>query len=187
MLHGNNGNDTLIGGSGTNDVLYGGNGNDHLFGANIHMAVLNDALDYLIGNAGDHSLVAGGRVDAVQYHEDAGAVNVDLETDIENDGYRGTDMIVGVEQVAGIPFDDTLSGDGAANALFGDDGDNDIASRGGNDALYGQAGRNALHGDPGNDFLSGFAILPYSATTAATAFTAAAGTIGSSAMAAVTC
>lgn len=69
-LHGEAGNDTLVGGNG-DDMLYGGSGHDHLAGGlgdDLLVGAAGD--DRLLGNEGDDTLGGGGGRD--QIHSGAG-------------------------------------------------------------------------------------------------------------------
>ncbi|WP_235933019.1 M10 family metallopeptidase [Paragemmobacter ruber] len=53
--------------------------------------------------------------------------------------------------------DDSVTGNGAGNALWGNTGDDTLSGGGGNDRLYGGDGQDRLTGDAGRDRLSGLA------------------------------
>ncbi|MER8742277.1 DUF5801 domain-containing protein, partial [Mesorhizobium sp. M1004] len=57
--------------------------------------------------------------------------------------------------IIGSNYDDTLNGDGAANALYGGAGADIINGNAGNDTLIGGAGNDTLNGGTGNDLLIG--------------------------------
>lgn len=123
VLTGDGATNRLEGGDG-NDTLNGGGGNDILYGL--------DGADSFDGGAGR---------DIVYYDRADGGVNVDLAAGglwNEADG----DSYVSVEIVKGSHFDDVLTGDGAFNNLFGNDG---------NDILNGAAGDDTIQGGDGDD------------------------------------
>ena len=127
QARGGTGDDLLIGGSGGETLLTGGAGNDTLDGS----LGTSDEADYFDVGFG----VDGGPVQAAG---DVTGVNVNLATGItSDDGEGGTDTLIGIENVRGSSFNDTISGDMGNNMLYGD---------GGNDVLSGGAG---------NDFLDG--------------------------------
>jgi Ca2+-binding RTX toxin-like protein len=112
------GNDILYG-AGGKDTLIGGDGNDQLFGGN--------GIDTLNGGAGDDLLDGGAGFDTLDYSTTADGVapaegllieilrkqitpaKVTTEVVITNDGYGGSDTIVGgIERVIGTELSDTL-------------------------------------------------------------------------------
>jgi len=107
-------NDTLTGNSGAN-LLTGLGGNDSLDGA-----------------GGDDTLDGGAGSDTASYAAAASAVTVNLSlAGAQNTGGAGIDTLVGIENLSGSGFNDTLTGDSANNILNGGAG---------NDALNGGAG-----------------------------------------------
>lgn len=135
VLSGLGGTDCLLGNAG-NDTLLGGNGNDTLNGG-IGSDVLNGGLgtDTAAYNDGPGYLGA------------LGGVNVNLSlAGFQNTGGGGVDQLVGIENLVGTNFNDTLTGNGANNVLSG------LA---GNDFLFGGAGNDTLNGGLGNDLLNG--------------------------------
>ncbi|HLQ17819.1 MAG TPA: calcium-binding protein, partial [Tabrizicola sp.] len=139
------GNDTLTGRGGS-DWLSGGAGNDALYGG--------EGEDTLLGGAGSDRLEGGLGRDLVS-HADAGAgVRVDLTNGALNLGEARGDVLVGIEDLEGSGFGDTLAGDGAANGLWGLDGSDLLQGRAGNDTLMGGAGTDLLVGGEGLDLAS---------------------------------
>ena len=65
--------------------------------------------------------------------------------------------IATVENLAGGPGDDTLTGDGAVNVLEGGDGNDTISGGAGADTVRGAGGADILAGDDGDDALDGAA------------------------------
>lgn len=146
-LYGFAGNDTLKG-LGGDDVLAGHDGNDTLQGG------AGD--DYLLGGAGNDSLDGGAGNDWAAYEDATAGVKVDLNiTGSQNTIGGGTDKLIGIENVYGSAFNDTLTGNAEANMLVGDAG-NDIVSGGkGDDTLWGDAGNDTLDGGDGDDYMVG--------------------------------
>ena len=131
VLYGNDGSDTLVGGSG-NDDLRGGNGDDALVGG--------DGNDELHGDYGNDKLAGGDGDDDVRgwYGDDV------LSGGDGNDylsGYKGDDVIEGGDG------DDVIKGHEGADWLFGQDGD---------DSVYGWKGDDVIDGGNGDDYLSGW-------------------------------
>lgn len=81
-------------------------------------------------------------------------VAVNLATSrILNDGFSGMGRIYNVENVGGSVLDDSLTGNGLANTLWGFEGDDLIAGGGGIDTIDGGDGADILNGDGGNDIV----------------------------------
>jgi Ca2+-binding RTX toxin-like protein len=133
-IHGGDLADTLNG-LGGDDRLVGGAGNDTLDGGN-----RDDALD---GGAGNDSLNGGSGADTADYASAEAGVHVSLAIAGAQDTIAaGMDALVGIENLGGSAFADTLIGDGAANVLDGGAGD---------DTLDGGLGRDTMRGGDGGD------------------------------------
>jgi Ca2+-binding RTX toxin-like protein len=114
-LRGSSHDDTLVGDDGDN-TLHGAGGND-----------------FLDGGAGN---------DWASYNSASGGVTVDLSTGTASDGLGGTDTLVGIENVRGGDF---------ADSITGDDGNNQLKGGLGNDTLDGGAGTDiAVYNDAPN-------------------------------------
>jgi Ca2+-binding RTX toxin-like protein len=151
-LDGAEGADRLTGGEG-NDSLMGGAGNDTLSGGL--------GADILDGGAGR---------DRLSYRDAPGAVLVDMAQPQANQGEAAGDRYVGLEDLEGSRFGDTLRGDGQGNLLLGLDGDDRIEGRAGDDTLRAGSGNDLLFGGPGADRFDGDAgndTVSYSDLTAA--------------------
>jgi len=167
VLIGNRGNDQLSGGSGNRDFVSGGLGDDTLSGGagNFDQIIGGIGNDKLYGGAGEGDVLRGDRgADLFDggpgIHDEASfavsgenglivggkgvVVNLNSGT-AQNDG---RDRLVGIEDVVGTPFHDTLIGDGAPNDLYG---------AGGNDELQGDGLEDRAFGGPGSDTCSSFA------------------------------
>jgi len=127
-----NGNDTFYG-EGGNDTLNGGLNDDRLFGGSGN--------DILLGFPGNDLLDGGDGVDIVTFqnvlfaYQGVGA-NVSLLIPGAQNTNFGMDTFVGVENVYGTSYADTLRGDNLANQLWG-------LGRG-NDTLFGEGGNDVL-------------------------------------------
>jgi Ca2+-binding RTX toxin-like protein len=146
VLYGDAGNDQLTGGAG-HDFLYGGDGNDLLWGG--------DGNDFFVGGQGADSFAGGAGIDTVRYETLSNAVHIDLGLNVADGGDVTGDTFNSIEGVVGTRFDDTLTGDGAANTLSGGGGNDVLDGRGGNDTLDGGEGNDTLIGGNGNDILHG--------------------------------
>jgi Ca2+-binding RTX toxin-like protein len=98
-----------------------------------------------MGRGGDDILDGGSQVDTVSYAEATAGVTVDLTVAGPQATGEGTDTLVGIENLTGSAFADTLKGDAGSNYLRGG---------GGNDTLMGRAGDNILDGGEGVDTVS---------------------------------
>jgi Ca2+-binding RTX toxin-like protein len=154
-LIGSDGPDTIVG-LGGNDILVGGNGDDSLDGG--------DGEDTLVGGGGNDTLNGGNQIDMADYSSAAAPVVVNLATGTASDGLGGSDLLISIEQVAGSPHNDSITGDTQANRLEGGGGNDTITGGGGTDAYYGGDGNDLLvggnesesfSGDDGEDTLSG--------------------------------
>ena len=152
-LEGMGGDDTIIGGGG-NDTLFGGAGNDTVRGGDGH--------DELRGGAGNDLLDGGNGWDVVAYWDATAGVNVNLADGVaSNDGTGGADTLVGIENVGGSNFNDTITGDGNDNSIWSGNGNDSVDGGAGNDNLQGGAGNDTLNGGEGRDWVH------YSDSTAA--------------------
>jgi Ca2+-binding RTX toxin-like protein len=97
----NVGGDTLTGNGGTN-VLHGWGGDD-----------------LLRGGAGADTLEGGVGTDLASYYNSATAVTVDLAAGTGSGGDAQGDILVSIENINGSNFNDTMTGNGGANALRG--------------------------------------------------------------------
>ena len=174
-LTGSNFSDTFFGNAGSN-VLFGGSSDDNLYGAEGDDVVNGgDGHDDLWGNAGDDTLDGGNDDDYLQGndgndHMDGGigadtafyddgvvvgvTVNLGLVT-AQNTVGAGIDTLVNIENLAGSSFDDTLTGNAAANNLWGLSGNDTLNGGSGDDNLFGYTGHDTLNGGSGNDTLLG--------------------------------
>ncbi len=115
-----------------NDLFRGNNGANALrgFGAN----------DRLEGRGGADTLDGGTGRDVADYSSSLG-VDVDLARATQTGADAQGDRLIGIEEIDGSLFADTLRGNNGANLLFGN---------GGSDRLEGRAGADTLNG--GNNF-----------------------------------
>ncbi|MEQ1952393.1 calcium-binding protein [Mesorhizobium sp. CN2-181] len=99
------------------------------------------------GLGGRDKIDGKGGVDEVRYDRDVrqggtDGVTVNLTTGVAIDGFGRQDTLISIERVRGTNFDDTLTGNSAANRLRGLDG---------NDFLDGGVGADDMRGGAGND------------------------------------
>lgn len=107
--------------------------------------------DYLIGTEfadkffGEQDAEESATIDTVSYEASAEAVTVDLTLGGGGSGGAAEgDAYIGIENVTGSGFDDSL---------VGDDGDNTLLGGPGEDELYSGDGADVLDGGAGDDFL----------------------------------
>ena len=106
------------------DGVQGLGGNDTLIGSSF--------ADQLDGGSGNDTLNGGAGNDTAAYGSATSAVTVSLAvTGAQNTNGAGSDTLIGIENLTGSSFNDTLIGDGSANTLTGGAG---------NDTLNGGAG-----------------------------------------------
>ncbi|MGO4721934.1 MULTISPECIES: calcium-binding protein [unclassified Inquilinus] len=155
-IPGTEGDDRLFGDDTGNDNLYGLGGNDLLRGLG--------GDDWLEGGAGDDNLygglgadtfIGGDGIDILNYGDSASGVSVNLTTGLNHGGAEGDITLDSFEIVRGSLFDDSLVGDGNANALRGLAGDDTLRGLDGDDILDGGSGADYLDGGSGDDLLRG--------------------------------
>ncbi|CUS33701.1 Hemolysin-type calcium-binding region (fragment) [Candidatus Nitrospira nitrosa] len=149
-------NDTLIG-NGADNVLFGQFGNDSLLGNAGNDTLLGgEGNDQLIGGSGNDLLVGGIGIDTADYGTATAGVTVYLPIpEAQNTGGAGIDTLVGIENLIGSNFNDSLTGDFGNNVLSGLAGNDTLSGNDGDDVLTGGAGNDTLLGGNGNDVLTG--------------------------------
>ncbi|MFE0756741.1 M10 family metallopeptidase C-terminal domain-containing protein [Inquilinus sp. NPDC058860] len=126
-VNGSQGNDTLTGDAAAN-VLRGMNGND-----------------ILRSSAGADTMNGEGGTDLASYYNSIAAVNVDLTAGTGSGGYSNLDILIGIENLYGSQFNDTLVGSAGANVLQGYNGKDTLTGNGGADRfVYGSTGASAV-------------------------------------------
>jgi protocadherin Fat 4 len=117
--------DTLSGGGG-DDSIYGSDGNDQISGG--------DGNDMLVGNGGSDAINGGAGIDTVDYSASSAGVTINLATGAAGIGGDAQgDTLVGIENVTGSAFADTLVGNADANSFRGGNGDDTLTGGGGSD------------------------------------------------------
>jgi Ca2+-binding RTX toxin-like protein len=156
ILRGGDGNDSMVAGTG-NDVLDGGTGSDSLIGGL--------GQDTLIGGAGGDFLQGNEESDLADYSASDAAVTIVLDgggaAGFAAGGHAENDTIVGIDEILGSAFNDSLTGYDAthhgtlSNIIDGGAGDDTIDGMGGNDILYGGTGNDSILGGAGDDSIFG--------------------------------
>jgi hypothetical protein len=128
-------------------TLDGGEGNDTLTGAGGRDEIRP-------GNGAGQVLTGGGGSDTVSYSGATGPVTANLDG-VANDGSGAhTDQIAAdVENLGGTPAADTLTGDGGPNTLRGGGGGDNVTGAGGDDFIVDGPGTGVLNAGEGNDEL----------------------------------
>lgn len=147
-IFGNAGNDNLFGEL-TSETIAGVVGDDSLFGG--------DGDDFLRGGLGDDYLDGGTGSDRASYFGIQTGVRVDLR--IQGVGQNtiagGIDTLVGIENLAGSEFADTLIGNNVANWIWTHGGADDVFGFAGDDTFWlPQADGAVLRGGQGVDVVS---------------------------------
>jgi Ca2+-binding RTX toxin-like protein len=147
-INGTTGNDTLSGTAG-DDTLNGLEGNDL----------------FLAGSTGGNDVINGGAGrDSIEFKTRAtSAIVVDFAAGTITGGSSGTISFTGIERIVTGDFNDTLSGNSAAQTLTGQGGSDTIWSAGGVDTLWGGTGGDSFvfretgtaNADAISDFASG--------------------------------
>jgi Ca2+-binding RTX toxin-like protein len=134
------GDDSVLGGPGSHDRVVGGVGNDRLGGGAGNEDVLrgDHGADLFDGGTGAHdtaSFAVSGFDGPIQGGQ---GVIVDLTTGRASQD--GSDRLVGIEDVIGTPFNDSLRGGSSENSLYGGGGDDRLQGVGPRDRALGGAG-----------------------------------------------
>ncbi|WP_334165431.1 calcium-binding protein, partial [Phenylobacterium sp.] len=165
-LAGTAGADTIAGGGGV-DILSGLEGDDSVSGGQGHDVLRGhtgaDTLhgdaddDQLVGGAGDDVLDGGSGIDRASFSSDATeGVRVDLRISGPQDTGQGVDTLIGIENLSGTRFSDTLTGTSGDNWLWGGSDGSGVT---GNDVIDGDAGNDLVQVGPGDHTLKGGAGL----------------------------
>ena len=143
-LNGGAGDDWLVGAGGA-DVVNGNEGDDML-------VVVGRTTD---GRYGNDTLNGGSGVDQVFFDGAEFAININLSTGVATGGDlaagSSTLSLTGIEQATTGAGNDTLTGSGAANWLFGQEGRDRLVGKGGADTLMGGTGADTMIGGTGSD------------------------------------
>ncbi|MGK9236864.1 hypothetical protein KXS07_34225 [Inquilinus limosus] len=170
-LNGGAGADTLNGGAGVDTVCYDdsvggvtvdlGNGSGRGGDAtgdvliSIENVIGSACNDTFVSGADANRIDGGAGTDRVDYSRSAGSVVVDLSGVPGAGGDGEGDVLVGIEEVVGSRHNDRITGDGAANWLFGDAGDDTLCGGGGVDDLFGEDGADVIAGGDQIDWIDG--------------------------------
>jgi Ca2+-binding RTX toxin-like protein len=136
-IQGNDGANTIDGGLG-DDTLTGGAGGD----------VFRDAKgsDHYDGGAG---------YDRVEYLAATRGIKLDMVNTRLSTHIAYDDVFVGIEEISGSNYNDTLYGNDQGNTLYGRGANDLFYAREGNDRVYGESGDDILFGGSGADTIDG--------------------------------
>ena len=130
------------------DLLVGLAGNDMLRGL--------AGNDVLRGGAGNDLLDGGAGNDTASYSDATAGVKVTLAVSgSQNTGGSGSDTLVGMENLLGSAFGDTLTGDGGANRLNGGAGGDTLSGGAGADTFVFDVLTTSANKDTIKDFVAG--------------------------------
>ncbi|WP_139831864.1 MULTISPECIES: calcium-binding protein [unclassified Pseudomonas] len=93
--------------------------------------------DNFIGGAGADSIDGREGHDTAWYINSMAAVNINLQTNVNEGGDAQGDVLLNIERVIGSQFNDTLTGSSAVDFLEGNTGDDVIYGGDGADFIYG--------------------------------------------------
>ncbi|MFT3957165.1 MAG: calcium-binding protein [Piscinibacter sp.] len=110
--------------------------------------------NYLRGQRGNDLIDGGAGADRAVYNQATGAVTVNLALGTAT-GADGNDTLVGIENLRGSAYGDTLIGDTGANHVEAREGNDSVDGGAGNDTLVGESGNDSLQGGDGEDVLLG--------------------------------
>lgn len=146
------GNDTFEGGAGA-DIIIGGVLDVNLLSASVSAAG-NDTATYTTSNAGvtiDLSTAAPLTLNLLN----TGISLSVVEATIGAGGHAQGDVLIGITNLTGSTFADSLTGNDRDNLLLGGGGMDTLRGNAGNDSIFGQTGNDLLFGGAGDDSLEG--------------------------------
>ena len=134
------GDDTVSGGPGDGDQVIGGVGNEHLSGGPGDGDVVEGDLgtDRIDSGPGAHDIASYALAGQTSVFTGGIGVIVSLVDGAANGD--GGDALTGIEDVAGTPFADTITGGADPNELFGGGGPDELIGAGAADAAFGGTG-----------------------------------------------
>lgn len=147
-INGDDGNDTIYGGTGF-DVLSGNSGDDTIYGGG--------GDDHLGGGIGNDTFYVDSQSDIIFEGANEGqdrvfsTSNYYLYANVEDLTLTGDASIFGV----GNGLANVITGNDASNLLIAGAGNDTVNGGDSNDTLYGQDGNDTLNGDAGIDYLDG--------------------------------
>jgi Ca2+-binding RTX toxin-like protein len=136
-----------LSGSAFNDVLRGDDSANRITGMSGEDKIYGlGGNDYIATGGGYDTVDGGDGIDTVTYEDSWDRVVINLTTGKNQYGEASRDVLINVENIVGSIYNDTITGDAAANRFTGGDG---------NDVLNGMGGIDYLYGGNGNDRMTG--------------------------------
>ena len=111
--------------------------------------------DWILPGTGEDIVDGGPDADFLILDDSAGPVTVDLAAFQAREAGGDSDTIRGIENVAGSPEGDEVSGDEGENSILGMDRNDALLGGGANDTLFGGNGSDTLDGGADDDFVDG--------------------------------
>lgn len=159
LIHGNEADNTLIGGAGA-DTIFGHEGGDVIDGGTGPDVIYGEDREYALNGGylnGDWVFASLARPDTVRY--DWATVAITAVEDYLYDFRvvrlagqpRETDRLYGIENIWGGSGDDVIDGFPSGSELRGGPGNDTLRGHIGDDVLWGQSGRDTLDGGAGSD------------------------------------
>ncbi len=147
-IHGGDGDDTIIIGSGP-AIVYGGSGNDVITGGDANDTIYGgEGDDTIVGGPGNDSIFAGAGIDQL----DGGVGDDTIEGGPDNDTIQGG---LGADTIRGDGGNDTIFGGQGSDIIYGGLDHDQISGDAGLDSIYGEAGEDRISGGPDNDLIVG--------------------------------
>ncbi|HYG48209.1 MAG TPA: cadherin domain-containing protein [Allosphingosinicella sp.] len=113
------------------------------------------AADTLTATFRSETIDGGLGVDRVVYSASNAAVTLNLATGTASGGHAQGDTLIGIEDVTGSNYGDTITGSDGVNLLEAGGGNDTIYGGLGNDSLGGGDGADTLRGQDGDEWLGG--------------------------------
>ncbi|MBO7672020.1 hypothetical protein J6S88_01280 [bacterium] len=156
-LYGYNGNDQIYGGRG-NDIIYGGNGNDRIYGQyGTNIIKGENGNDIINGGSGIDRIWGGNGNDTIFGNNGNDIIYGDAGNDHINGDY-GNDIIfggTGDDKIYGGDGDDTIYGTSGNNHIDGGNGNDTLIGGTGDDEIFGGYGNNTIYGTAGHNYICG--------------------------------
>ena len=167
QLSGGDGDDFIT--AGTDDIVDGGSGNDRIEAYGAVRVTAGDGHDFILASAEDDRIDGGSGSDTVSY-AGSRALTIDLNVTSQDTGGGGLDTLIGVENIIGGQYNDSITGTADANVLEGGYGDDTLVGGAGRDTASYSTSTSAVTvdlrvataqqtGGAGIDLLSGFENL----------------------------
>jgi Ca2+-binding RTX toxin-like protein len=163
LIYGGAGNDTITAGTGR-DTVYAGTGNDVVYGddsgdLSSDLVYLEDGDDLAVlgyQRTTDRDTIDGGTgFDTLSLANMTAGVGVTLNDSGAATTTGFTATLTNFEGLVGSAFNDTLTGNSAANYLDGGAGNDSLLGNAGNDTIYGGTGNDTIDGGADNDLIYG--------------------------------